>query len=310
MNDWHDEVRYRRNVITIPVITIPVIWLAFVLSLMVHVTALWEWLPRLPLLARDALAPSDAASPMTVQLASPENTPESSASAKIADAQSAKPSPPPRTPPPKPPRRTLPTPPVIALTPPSSTLPVPPPAQPREIAPSPPTPPPAPPIEGDLSAYISARRRARGEAEPASSNGAAANSPAEDDIARRDRIVASNLASVNSQNFGNSPKNSGGIFQITRMGYSDAEFAFFGWNKDIRRRATQKIEVRLGDNGDIRHAVIRKMIAIIREYETEDFVWESHRLTRNITLSARLRDNAELEAFMMREFFDEPGLPR
>ena len=34
MNDWHDEVRYRRSVITIPVITIPVIWLAFVLSLM------------------------------------------------------------------------------------------------------------------------------------------------------------------------------------------------------------------------------------------------------------------------------------
>jgi hypothetical protein len=49
------------------------------------------------------------------------------------------------------------------------------------------------------------------------------------------------------------------------------------------------------------------MIAIIREYETEDFVWESPRLTRNITLSARLRDNAELEEFMMREFFDGPS---
>jgi len=308
MNDWHDEVRYRRSVITIPVITIPVIWLAFVLSLMVHLAALWEWLPHMHLLARDALVPSEAATPMTVQLASPENAaPESSAAAKIADAQAAKPSPALRTPPPKPSRRTLPAPPMIALTPPSSTVPVPPPAQPREIAPSPPAPPPAPPVETDLSAYIAARRRARGEAEPANSS---TNSPAEDDIARRDRIVASNLASVNAQNFGDTPNNSGGIFQITRMGYSDAEFAFYGWNKDIRRRSSQKIEVRLGDNGDIRHAVIRKMIAIIREYETEDFVWESHRLTRNITLSARLRDNAELEAFMMREFFDDPGLPR
>jgi hypothetical protein len=271
---------------------------------MVHVTALWEWLPRMHLLARDALEPSEAATRMTVQLASPENaSPESTAAAKIADAQPAKPSPALRTPPPKP-RRTLPAPPVIALIPPSSTLPVPPPPQPREITPPTPTPPPAPPMEGDLSTYIAARRRARGEAEPASSS---ANSPAEDDIARRDRIVASNLASVNTQKFGDSPKNSGGIFQITHIGYSDAEFTFFGWNKDIRRRASQKIEVRLGDNGDIRHAVVRKMIAIIREYETEDFVWESPRLTRNITLSARLRDNAELEEFMMREFFDGPS---
>ncbi len=66
----------------------------------------------------------------------------------------------------------------------------------------------------------------------------------------------------------------------------------------------------MGDNGDIRHAVVRKMIAIIREYEVKDFVWESPRLGRNITLSARLEDNAELEAFMMREFFDSPSLPQ
>jgi hypothetical protein len=202
---------------------------------------------------------------------------------------------------------------VIALNRPPSAIPVPPPVQPRDITPPPapaPAPAPPPPVESDLSAYIAARRRARGEPEPAGSRGATANSPAEDDIARRDRIVASNLASVNTQNFGDGPRNAGGIFQITRMGYTDAEFAFFGWNKDIRRRASQRIEVRLGDNGDIRHAVIRKMIAIIREYEVEDFVWESHRLGRNISLSARASDNAELEAFMMREFFEEPGVPR
>jgi hypothetical protein len=309
MNDWHDELRYRRSVITIPVVSIPVIWLAFVLSLIVHVTALWEWLPRMRVLARDALVPSEATTPMTVRLASPTNaSPESSSAPTIADARPAQPSPAPRTPLKKPSPRPLPAPPMVALSPAPSAIPIPPPAQPREIAP-PPAPAPAPPTEGDLSAYIAARRRARGESEPMDSRGAA-NSPADDDIARRDRIVASNLASVNTQNFGDGPKNSGGIFQITRMGYSDAEFAFFGWNKDIRRRASQRIEVRLGDNGDIRHAVIRKMIAIVREYEVEDFVWESHRLGRNITLSARARDNAELEEFMMREFFDVPGLPR
>jgi hypothetical protein len=150
-----------------------------------------------------------------------------------------------------------------------------------------------------LSAYIAARRRARGAPE------SSAGSPEEDDIARRDRIVAENLASVNSRNFGDAPKHSGGVFRILRIGFDDAEFAFYGWNKDIKRRANMRIEVRRsGDDADIRHAIVRKMIAIIREYEVEDFTWESLRLGRNITLSARLRDNAELEQFLMREFFD------
>ena len=70
-----------------------------------------------------------------------------------------------------------------------------------------------------------------------------------------------------------------------------------------------QIEVRKGSNSDIRIAVVRKMIAIIREYEQEDFLWESQRLGRSLTLSARARDNAGLEDFMMREFFPDPRLP-
>ena len=65
----------------------------------------------------------------------------------------------------------------------------------------------------------------------------------------------------------------------------------------------QLIEVRKGDSADIRIAVIRRMIVIIREHEQEDFVWESQRLGRNVVLSARLQDNTGLEDFMMREFF-------
>ena len=66
--------------------------------------------------------------------------------------------------------------------------------------------------------------------------------------------------------------------------------------------------MRQGSNPDIRIAVVREMISIIRRYENEDFVWESRRLGRNITLSARAQDTRELEKFMLREFFDEPGL--
>ena len=45
------------------------------------------------------------------------------------------------------------------------------------------------------------------------------------------------------------------------------------------------------------------MIVIIREHEKRNS-WES-RLGRNVTLSARLSDNAGLEEFMMHEFFDD-----
>ncbi len=109
MSDWHD-LRYRRNVIAIPVI-----WLAFVLSLIVHVAALWEWFPRIHLLARDALLQSEAAAPLTVRLATPKDaTPESSPAPKLAEARPAQPAAPRRAPA-RPPRRTLPAPPAIAL---------------------------------------------------------------------------------------------------------------------------------------------------------------------------------------------------
>ena len=52
------------------------------------------------------------------------------------------------------------------------------------------------------------------------------------------------------------------------------------------------------------------MISIIREYEQEDFRWDPHRLGRSIMLSARAGDNADLEEFMMRKFFADPGAPQ
>src|SRR6185436_7809479 len=128
--------------------------------------------------------------------------------------------------------------------------------------------------------------------------------PAEDAAARGDRAIAANLGLNRAPTFGpDATKSGGGIFQVQRLGYSDAEFLFYGWNKDIRRNTTQLIEVRKGNNSDIRLAVVRRMIGIIREHETADFVFESQRLGRNVTLSARMQDNAGLEDFMMREFF-------
>ncbi len=296
---WHDAPRRRGDVVTIRTI-----WLTLVLSLFVHLAALWEFLPKLPLLPGEATEAAKVGERLAVRLApaqtqspsvpSPPAQGAPAPSAPKAQPSSPRPRPEKAIPPP------LPTPPAIATAPsvrerPALPAPAPPVATPA---------PPSPPVEGDLSSLIAARRRARGDPEPSASAGSASNAvPNESDSARRDRIVAANLASLNAPTFGTEPKNSGGIFQIRSIGYDDAEFTFFGWNKDIRRRASQKIEVRKGNNSDIRIAVVRRIIEIIRDYEQEDFSWSSQRLGRVMVLSARPADNAGLEEFMMQEFF-------
>ncbi len=93
------------------------------------------------------------------------------------------------------------------------------------------------------------------------------------------------------------------------MGYDSAEFAFYGWNKHINRNTEQMIEVQRGNNATMELAVARRMIAIIREHESGDFLWTSRRLGRSVSLSARIADNAALEDFLLRDFFPG-GRPR
>jgi len=67
-------------------------------------------------------------------------------------------------------------------------------------------------------------------------------------------------------------------------------------------------EVPRGSHPNTQIAVVRKIIEIIREQENGNFLWESLRLRRDVTLSARPADNAGLEAFMMEEFFSDGRL--
>ena len=258
--------------------------------------------------------------------ASPEADPSPAALAPLTaslaptrpQAEAAPTPPPPPTPPPI--VRPAPRPPPPPVRPPVLTAPrTETPALPPQVAQAPTPPPPLPPPEpepvkpqpeppapvakpaaeaqnyADLSSYVAARRRARGEPDE--------GAPADGDVTRRNRIVAANLASINTPTFGAERRNSGGMFQITQLTSETAEFTFFGWNKDIKRRASQRIDVRRENNPDIRIAVVRRMIAIIREYEQEDFTWRSNRLGRDVTLSARAADTEGLEQFMLREFF-------
>ena len=131
----------------------------------------------------------------------------------------------------------------------------------------------------------------------------------ESEAERARRIAAANLA-PKPITFGYDPAAGGGVFQIKRLSLNDAEVAFYGWNREIRRKTLQILEISKGSNSDIRIAVVRKMIAVIRDYEADDFQWESRRLGRTQLLSARLRDNARLEEFMMMEFFPDQAVAR
>lgn len=126
--------------------------------------------------------------------------------------------------------------------------------------------------------------------------------------ARANRIATANLNAGRRPALGAQPRG-GGVFEIRRLGFDHAQFMFYGWNREMRRDTAQLIEVNRGAAEDIRTAVVRRMIAIIRDHEQEDFVWESQRLGRSLTLSARPRDQAGLEDFLMREFFEDPRRP-
>ena len=274
---------------------------ALLLSALVHVAVMWQRAPKVLRASSELAQNSEGRSALSVQLA-PRANPPSPSSPPIALQRPAPPvvRPPVR----RSPERTRRAPPVLSRNSPDARIAA---APPSSVPP--PAPRPSPPrasAEGDLASYIESRRRARGESNASTpATTASKNLTAEDENARANRIAAANLGTDRTPTFGADTSRGGGIFSIQRMSYDYAEFLFFGWNKDIRRNTTQLIEVRKGANSDIRIAVVRRMIAIIRDHETGDFVFESTRLGRNVTLSARASDTAGLEDFMMREFFGD-----
>jgi hypothetical protein len=285
-------------------VTIPRIWITVVFSIVIHALALWMWRyeVRFP-----STGDEIGKGPLIVRIVPPPSPPRATPQAPAARETPPAPPPQAKTSPPRPKSKTAkPQPPkaapeVLARTEPSPSAPVVPPTPPL-AQPTPPATTPEP--EGDLASFVEARRRAREQAAGTSSAAAPPSTEAAEDAnSRATRMAAANLGSTRKPSFGSDPRKGGGVFGIERISYDSAEFTFFGWNKDIQRNSLQLIEVRKGGEPDIRIAVIRRMIAIIREQEKEDFVWESKRLGRNVLLSARPRDTRGLEDFLMREFF-------
>jgi hypothetical protein len=154
-----------------------------------------------------------------------------------------------------------------------------------------------------MLAMLNARRAQRRAAQAAAAapEGSPNPAPVEDEGAA---ALARNLDSLKGDD------RTGGIFQILEKGSYTAEYAFNGWRPDTQRRWREVIEVHVKPGEDIDRAIVRSMIALIRTHYTGDFLWESQRLGRVVTLSARPEDNAYLEEFLIREFFGTPILNR
>jgi len=153
---------------------------------------------------------------------------------------------------------------------------------------------PAPPT--DMMSYINSVRARRQAAEQADAAPAAnQSSPSPDEI--REANIKRNLQ----------PGGTNGVFQILSMGVRTAQFSFRGWTTDSSHFQRQTIDVDAGLNGDVERAIVHRMIELIRQYYKGDFNWESQRLNRVIVLSARKQDNAQLEDFLMKEFFTRDG---
>lgn len=147
----------------------------------------------------------------------------------------------------------------------------------------------------DMASYVAQRRALReaSESDAARQNAAAAaaeQGPSEE--AKRDARI--------KNNFNNGTN---GIFDIAELTSTSARFSFLGWTSSVSNARREFFDVEAKNGQDVRLIMIRRMIGIIRQHYQGDFDWESQRLGRTISKSARLEDSAELEDFLMQEFF-------
>ncbi len=287
MSHWLDDPPSTHDVVTVQAI-----WVAIVLSILIHAAVLLLWIPRTRLFGPGDQNQDQASDRLEVELAQQEK-----AAPPPPEAKKELEAVPPR-------RLTRPRPSIEAQRPPLTA----PSTQAPEIVAPPPVPvPPAqppqprPPAEGDFLSYLQGRRPATGVPE---------STAADEQKAEFDRKIAANLPPVTQGTALRESNQGGGIFEIKRMNYDDAAFEFLGWNEDMGRQTPQLIEVRLGKNSNMRIAVVRRMIVIIRDRKKGDFVWESGRPRKSYVLSARPEDNTALERFLMKDLFDEDLPPQ
>ena len=159
------------------------------------------------------------------------------------------------------------------------------------------------PQDMDMSQYIAKQREKRGA--PAQSD----QSAEESQSAKGMRNAMANIAAINGRG-GQDPNDTGGVFSVSNQTFNSAEVKFRGWNPSFKRRWLTDVTVDRGSNPDIETAIVKKMIDLIRQEKKGDFDWESHRLNKVVTLSARPQDTQELMNFLYKEMFPDYKPPR
>jgi hypothetical protein len=157
------------------------------------------------------------------------------------------------------------------------------------------------PQEVDMQAYIEARRKQRGAPERSQAT-------EESDEAKGMRNALANVAAANNRGRDDGNE-TGGIFSVSNRTFHSAELKFRGWNPNFKRRWLTQVTVEQGGEPDLETAIVKKMIELIRKERPGDFPWDSHRLGKVVTMSARVQDEPELQAFLMKEMFgdNKPG---
>ena len=164
------------------------------------------------------------------------------------------------------------------------------------------TPAPTPPVNApstseptDMASYIKLQQAKRnaGENDAAQQNAdALAREQGPSEEQKREERIKNNLK-----------VGTNGIFEITSKSSRRITFSFKGWTNDYSNARREYFEVEAMQDEDVRLLAVQKMISLIRTHYQGDFNWESQRLNRTVVKSARLEDNAELENFLMMEFY-------
>ncbi len=152
----------------------------------------------------------------------------------------------------------------------------------------------------DFSSRIEANRKRRAEA--LAQDPALAQAVTESPDQRASRIARENVA-FSQRGQGAERDQTGGVFQLRDVRNNHAEFMFRGWNTNFKRNWNQLVAVDQGSETDIETAVVKRMIALIRSHKEGEFIWESHRLGRQITLNADPAYETALRQFLLKEFF-------
>jgi hypothetical protein len=237
--------------------------LGIALSVVAHVLLI-AYLKMPPV---DVGAQSAATGPMVVQLAPPK-TPKTESPERPSEPEPATP---PRVRPPKAPIIAVPR--EVPKT--QTPIPVQPPPPPEPVRQE-------PPPTMSFSDLVNARRASRA---PTVSEAAEARARSAGDP--RDSSISRNLQTLMQR------EGTSGVFEILNKGPRYASFSFKGWKATNDRDSwKQTIEVDAGRGGDVDLAIVRRMIQLIRGYYDGDFNWDSRRLGRVQTLSARQKDYA------------------